>query len=75
MSVTRFGFRRVPFAGRPQLIRLAWDRSVKELKEGEELPKPVSLLRESLSTMLTFFVSLWTFFRSRLRFHRNPGFE
>lgn len=31
--------------------------SVTDLKEGDELPKPVSQLRESLSTMLTFFVS------------------
>jgi hypothetical protein len=33
------------------------DSSVTDLKEGDELPKPISQLRESLSTMLTFFVS------------------
>ena len=39
------------------MIRRLWDRSVTDLKDGEDLPKPVSQLRESLSTMLTFFVS------------------
>lgn len=33
------------------------DPKVMDLEEGEELPRPVSMLRESLSTMLTFFVS------------------
>lgn len=32
-------------------------RTIKEWKKGTELPKPVSEFRESLSTMLTFFVS------------------